>query len=99
MKLIDFFRFLKKDRVKPLPGYDQDVAAASAEADQVLWTEHVEEFRRVRLSTISMFRNMPSAAWMKRGIASDNPFTVRALAFIIAGHVTHHLGVVRERYV
>jgi hypothetical protein len=32
------------------------------------------------------------------GIASDNPFTVRALAFIIPGHVTHHLRIVQERY-
>jgi hypothetical protein len=35
---------------------------------------------------------------MRSGIASDNPFTVRALAYIIAGHVEHHLAVVRERY-
>ena len=43
-----------------LPSYDQNVAASSAEADRVSWAAHVEEFRRVRLSTISLFRNMPS---------------------------------------
>jgi hypothetical protein len=82
----------------PLASFDQNISAAGAEADRVSWADHVEEFRRVRLSTISLFRNLPAEAWMKTGIASDNPFTVRALAFIIAGHVTHHLGVVRERY-
>jgi hypothetical protein len=82
----------------PLPGYDQNVSAAGAEADRVSWADHVEEFRRVRLSTISLFRNMPADAWMRSGIASENPFTVRALAYIIAGHVEHHLAVVRERY-
>jgi hypothetical protein len=41
---------------------------------------------------------MPSAAWMRSGIASDNRFTVRALAFIIAGHLTHHLTVLQNRY-
>ena len=40
----------------------------------------------------------PPEAWMKRGIASDNPFTVRAIAFIIAGHVVHHVAILRERY-
>jgi hypothetical protein len=35
---------------------------------------------------------------MRRGVASDNPFTVRALAYITAGHVAHHMAVVRERY-
>jgi hypothetical protein len=52
----------------------------------------------VRLSTIALFRNMPSEAWSRTGIASDKPFSVRALAFITAGHVTHHLKIVRERY-
>jgi hypothetical protein len=83
----------------PLPSYDQNVAAAGAEADSVSWAAHVEEFRCVRLSTISLFRNMPSHAWMRRGIASDNPFTVRAVAYIIAGHLEHHIRLLRERYV
>jgi uncharacterized damage-inducible protein DinB len=83
---------------EPLPGYDQDVAAAGAEADRIAWAAHVEEFQRVRLATISQFRNMPPEAWMRRGVASGNPFTVRAVAFLLAGHVTHHLTVLRERY-
>ena len=82
----------------PLPSYDQNIAAAGAGADAVAWALHVEEFHRVRLATISLFANMPAEAWMKTGIASDNKFTVRAMAFITAGHVTHHLKVLRERY-
>ena len=82
----------------PLPGYDQDIGAAGAAADSVAWRAHVEEFQRVRLSTISLFRNLPPAAWMRAGIASDHPFTVRALAYILAGHVSHHMAVLRERY-
>jgi hypothetical protein len=64
----------------------------------VTWGAHVEEFRRVRLSTISMFSNMPADAWARGGIASDKPFTVRALAYIVAGHLTHHVKLLRERY-
>ena len=82
----------------PLPSYDQNLAAAGAEADRVSWALHVEEFRRVRLATISLFRNMPAEGWTRSGIASDNRFTVRALAYIIAGHFAHHIAVVRERY-
>lgn len=82
----------------PLPSYDQNIAAAGAAADGASWASHVEEFRRVRLSTISLFRNIPSQGWMRRGIASDNPFTVRALAFIIAGHLVHHIKILHERY-
>jgi len=82
----------------PLPSYDQNVAASSAEADRVSWAAHIEEFQRVRLSTISLFRNMPSQAWARSGIASDNRFTVRALAYIIPGHFAHHVSVLREKY-
>jgi soluble lytic murein transglycosylase-like protein len=82
----------------PLPGYDQDIAASGAGADRVAWAAHIEEFRQVRLSTISLFRNLPPEAWMRTGVASDNSFTVRAMAFIIAGHVAHHVRILRERY-
>ena len=82
----------------PLPSYDQNVAVAGAEADIIPWAAHIEEFRNVRLATISLFRNMPSAGWMRSGIASGNPFTVRALAFIVAGHTAHHVKLLRERY-
>ncbi len=82
----------------PLPSYDQNVASLGAEADRVSWAAHVEEFRRVRLSTISLFRNMPPQAWTRSGIASDNRFTVRTLAYIIPGHFAHHVSVLRERY-
>lgn len=82
----------------PLPGYDPNIAAAGAEADAIPWAAQVEEFRRVRLSTISLFRNMPAAAWARTGIASDNRVSVRAVAYIIAGHLEHHNAILRERY-
>jgi hypothetical protein len=82
----------------PLPGFDQDIAAAGARADGVSWAAHVEEFRRVRLSTISLCRNMPAEGWMRGGIASEKFVTARALAWIIAGHVAHHLDILQERY-
>ncbi len=82
----------------PLPSYDQNIAATGAEADRTSWAAHVDEFRSVRLSTISLFKNMPSQAWTRSGIASGNPFTVRALAYIIPGHFTHHVALLRERY-
>lgn len=82
----------------PLPDYDQEIAAAGARADDISWSAHVEEFRHVRRATISLYENLPADAWMRTGIASGNRFTVRALAFITAGHVTHHLKTLRERY-
>lgn len=82
----------------PLPSFDQNVAVDSANADNIPWATHVEEFRTVRLASISLFRNMPADAWMRKGVASGNPFTVRALAFMVVGHLTHHIAILRERY-
>ena len=82
----------------PLPSYEQLTAAAGAEADSVAWKDHVEEFRRVRLASLSLFQNLPEAAWMRTGVASGKTFTVRALAFLIPGHATHHFDLLRERY-
>ncbi len=83
----------------PLPSFDQDIAVTASAADQIPWAGHVEEFRTTRLSTLAFFRNLPLDAWMRQGIASDNPFSVRALAYITAGHLSHHLAVLDERYV
>ena len=81
-----------------LPSFEQNVAADAGEADEISWTRHIEEFVTVRQATLSFFRNLPQAAWLRTGIASDNPFTVRSLAYIIAGHATHHSTIIQEQY-
>lgn len=83
---------------EPLPGFEQDIAVENARANNTSWADLVEEFRNVRLSTISFFKSLPSEAWDRTGVASDNPVSVRAIAYIIAGHVAHHIGVLREKY-
>jgi hypothetical protein len=82
----------------PLPSFDQNVAIAAAGADARSWASHIEEFRNTRTATLDLFRHLPEDAWMRRGIASGNPFTVRALAYIAAGHVSHHVRIMREKY-
>jgi hypothetical protein len=82
----------------PLPGYDQDHAVQLAQANQTPWPQLVEEFRTVRLGTISFFNNLPIEAWSRSGIANDDSVTVRAIAYIIAGHVAHHTKVLKEKY-
>jgi uncharacterized damage-inducible protein DinB len=82
----------------PLPSFDQDIAVAGADANLRSWLSHIEEFHAVRSATLAFFRNLSDDMWARRGVAAGNPFTVRALAFISAGHVTHHMKILRERY-
>jgi len=81
-----------------LPGFDQDICVDAAGANAVSWTSLKDEFTNIRLSTLSFFQNLPATAWSQTGIASDYPFTVNGLAYIIAGHVAHHRNVISERY-
>jgi hypothetical protein len=82
----------------PLAGFDEAVAARTGGADAVSWAGHVEEWRAVRQATLVFFRHLPAEAWDRQGVASDNPVSVRALAYIIGGHLAHHRGVLEERY-
>lgn len=82
----------------PLPSFDQNVAVEFAHANETSWAQLVEEFKTVRASTISFFDTLPDEAWSRTGVASDNPVSVRALAYIIAGHVAHHTNVLQEKY-
>lgn len=82
----------------PLPSFDQEIAVNAARGDEVPWASHIEEFRNIRLATLGLFRKLPEDAWMRTGTASGNPFSVRACAYVVAGHVAHHAAIIKERY-
>jgi hypothetical protein len=87
-----------RDFHDPLPSFDQNISVNAARADEYSWASHVAEFRDVRRSTLVLFRKLPGEAWGRSGVASGNLVTVNALAYIIAGHVAHHVAILRERY-
>src|SRR5215204_2687196 len=77
-----------------------DVASSAPDRAEAAdyYFRYIDLFRAVRDASISFFRGLPGDAWVRRGIASGNPFSVRALAYLSAGHVVHHLGLIRSRY-
>lgn len=81
-----------------MPSFDQHISIATGQFDARAWTSLLDELDSVRAATLSLFADLPDEAWDRRGIASGNPFTVRALAWLAAGHTTWHLEIVRERY-
>ncbi|MFN7920133.1 MAG: DinB family protein [Bryobacteraceae bacterium] len=82
----------------PLPGFEQDDYVKPAMSDARSWASHVEEWIAVRAATLALFRGFPADAWMRRGTASGKPISMRAVAFITAGHVQHHVDLLRESY-
>lgn len=91
------FRFSRADET-PLPGFDQDPYIENANYNSINIADLLAEFSLLRQSNILFFKNLTDEMWDRTGIASDNPITVRAIAFIIAGHVEHHVKVLKEKY-
>ncbi len=83
---------------EPLPSFDQNVAVPASHADDRPWRSLVDEFGDVRAATLSFYRGLPADAWTRRGTASGKSFTVRAMAYITAGHAVHHAKILGERY-
>jgi hypothetical protein len=82
----------------PLASFDENAWAPNSGAASRTLADLIDEFRAVRAATLALLRHLPAEAPLRRGTASDNPVSVRALAWIIAGHERHHLRMLRERY-
>jgi len=89
---------IARGETQNLPGFDQDLYMIPAPYDRVDLEDLLSEFRLVRLSNIAMFRTLDEEAWGRIGTANDSQISVRALAFIMGGHLRHHMDVLREKY-
>ena len=91
------FRFSRADET-PLPGFDQDPYIENGNYNSVKLADLLEELVFLRKSNIYFLKNLSENAWNNVGVASDNPITVRALAYCMVGHITHHLNILKDRY-
>ncbi|MGA2643857.1 MAG: DinB family protein [Candidatus Sulfotelmatobacter sp.] len=82
----------------PLAGFEQDDYVKNGPFAHLSLADQVEDFIAVRRATLSLLRNLDEVAWTRRGIANKNEVTVRALAYIIAGHELHHRRILEEKY-
>lgn len=90
-------RFSRADPT-PLPSFEQDDYVRNATFDEFPLAELAAELESVRSSTVLFFSHLSEDAWMRRGTASGAEVTVRALAYIIAGHELHHREILQARY-
>jgi hypothetical protein len=89
-------RFARADAT-PLPGFDENAYVGAGGFDAVRLADRVAGFEAVRRSHLWLFRTLPYAAWARGGSANGSPVTVRALAYIMAGHARHHTAILRQR--
>lgn len=90
-------RFARADKTA-LPGFDENEWAPWTGADARPLSEIAAELDAVRTATLALFDSLSPEAYARGGDANGRHITVRALAWIIAGHELHHRAVLRERY-
>jgi DinB family protein len=82
----------------PLEGFEQDDYVRSGPFEHCPLADLADEYAAVRDATVRLFRALDQAAWMRTGVANQNEVSVRAIAYIIAGHELHHRRILEEKY-
>ena len=90
-------RIARSDQT-PLAGFEQDDYVRAGGFEKRTLHDLAEEFDAIRKATMFLFRGLEEVAWMRQGVASDNLLSVRALAYMIAGHELHHRRILQEKY-
>ena len=89
--------FARNDKAS-LPGFEQDDWIRGSSFDSFPLAELISEFEGVRRSNIYLFQHLTAEAWMRRGKANNAEISVRALAYVIAGHELHHIQILKTKY-
>jgi len=89
---------ISRNDTTPIEGFEQDDYVRYGAFETCKMTDLVEDFAGVRRATLSLFRRLDAEAWQRRGTANRNEVTVRALAYISAGHELHHVAILKDKY-
>ena len=89
---------ISRDDRTPMEGFEQDDYVRNGPFAHCPLAEIIEDYIAVRRATLTLLRNLDEPAWTRRGVANKNDVSVRALAYIIAGHELHHRRILEEKY-
>jgi hypothetical protein len=89
---------VSRDDKTPMEGFEQEGYIENANFNQMPLADLIDEFALSRKANLIFFKNLTDEAWLRTGTASNAPVTVRSLAYIMAGHVRHHVNILQSRY-
>ena len=89
--------FARRDTA-PLPAFDENTWAVTSHASARDWEELLDEFRNLRAANKLFFESLNDQQLLSTGIANNNQMNVAGLGFVCAGHVLHHVAIIKERY-
>src|SRR6188474_1273796 len=90
-------RFARKDDT-PLPGFDENLFAQTANANKRKWNDLIEEFSALRKASEAMFASFDNEQLEAEGVSNETPIYVLGIGYIVAGHANHHCQILKERY-
>lgn len=90
-------RIARHDKT-PLPGFEENSYAAAANGDKRIWEDLLKEFEAVRRSTDLLLQSFTQEQLEQTGTTNGEPNTVKALSFLVFGHILHHINVVKQKY-
>jgi len=91
------FRISRADET-PIEGFEQDGYIENAYSNSRSFADLLEEFSLLRRANLMLVKNLTDAGWARIGTANNVKISARALIYIMAGHIEHHLGILKERY-
>jgi hypothetical protein len=89
---------LARGEQSELPGFDENEYARTANFDDWTLAELGTQFESLRNASVAILAHLDSEAWKRKGIVNNNPITVPAIAWVMAGHLRHHMKILKERY-
>lgn len=94
------YRILRISRgdTTPIEGFEQDGYIENARSNARGIVDLIEEFRLLREANMFLLKNLNEEDWLRMGTASGLPVSVRALAYIMSGHVGHHINILKTHY-
>ena len=82
----------------PIEGFEQDGYIENSYANERSFDDLLSEFKLQREANLRLLNNLRDDSWKRMGTASGKPISARALGFIMAGHIRHHIGILKARY-
>jgi len=82
----------------PIEGFEQEGYIENSHANQRSFSDLLDEFTQIRRANLAFFENLDPADWIRTGTANNVEISVRSLAWIMAGHIRHHLNILTSRY-
>src|SRR5438552_7620263 len=92
------FRISRGDET-PIEGFEQDGYIENAHSNDRSFADLLDEFSLLRRANMIFFKNLADDAWLRVGTANNVKVSVRALVYIMAGHIEHHLEILKDRYI